>query len=713
MDQETIENHIKSLGKRDFDALAAVVLARFFNLTAIDVDGKGDGGSDYRTFKDDQGNRTLAIQRTVQDAQWEAKAFADAKKANEQLGAFRYFFLTSRAHESTTFRALENRISAELRIPAICLGATELAGIILQQGLLREFAEAIGLPLDITVQDRPDSAEILLHAYIALGSDRSDLKEEVYDDTLVLALHGSAGGLDRESLVKHAAELLGASPMVEERLVGRVDSLLTRGIIRKATATAFALDEAKRLELAVADGVYQRELGSMASAQAQVLHDLCGLEWEAGQSATAATALARWFIQRQLLAAEHASVAVTRMGLSRTIGDPKQDLRNLLDSAGVPVGKLGAVLDEFVRLASDTPLVKKLARAVTYVAAEGTDLLRASRVLGASSWSEVIATLDASVAIPYVCASLFCPTQGRFSRGATACVQLLQKASTGLVIPWVYINEISAHLLRALNYPEVDEFSESLEHSQNGFVAYYYQLKAARQPVPASLRDFVGQFAKSAMRTRPTSQEAVRSVMADIQPLLHHYGVDFDDISKVPEHFRKEVETSYVFRMKELGRTKSQTLVEHDVQVLSHMRRAISERAEIRMCLTWDAAMIAVGRELGDCGWVVSPHEASDVVQSRVRVSESQLSALAHSLARVRERPSEFGARIVDRVVQLASEQLQDWQFRERLTRFYNDSLKKIDLTSESYSDVDREIDAFLASEGLPIQPTDLEPAEE
>jgi hypothetical protein len=292
-------------------------------------------------------------------------------------------------------------------------------------------------------------------------------------------------------------------------------------------------------------------------------------------------------------------------------------------------------------------------------------------------------------------------------------MRLLKQASTRLVIPWVYINEVSSHLVRALNYPEVPEFTESLEHSRNGFVAYYHQLKATGQPIPPTFREFVGHIAKSALRQRPTSQEAVRSVMADVQPLLNRYGLKFDDISKVPEHFRKDVETSYVFRMSQLGRTKSQNLIEHDVQVISHARRAISERGEIRMCLTWDAAMIAVGQEIGDCGWIVSPHEASDVIQTRLRVSESQLSALAHSLARVRERPSEFGARIIDRVVQLAGEQLQDWQFRDRLTRFYNESLGRIDLTSPSYSDVDREIDAFLTSEGISIQPTDLEAGEE
>jgi hypothetical protein len=709
MDQETIENYIKHLGKRDFDAAVSIILSRFFNLTAIDVDGKGDGRSDYRVFSDSQSSRTIAIQRTVQHAQWETKAFDDAKKAVEELGARRYFFLTSRAHESTALLAVENRITAELKIPAKCLGATELAGIIVQYGLLREFAGAIGLPLDISIRDRPDCSEILLHAYIALGSDRSDLRQEVYDDTLLLALHLAQGDSDRHTLISNASDLLGESASVKERLSGRVDSLLSRGLIRKTTTGALALDEAKRLELTIADGVYQRELEQLASAQAQTLHDFCGLEWDAGQSATAATFLARWFIQRQLVAAEHASLPLTRMGLSRVLGDPEQELRNLLLSGGVPPAKLMAVIDEFVLLASEAPLVMKLTRAVTYVATEGSDLLRASRVLGAASWSQVIVTLDASVAIPYLCASLFCPTLGRFSRGCTECIRLLRQASANLVIPWVYINEVAAHLLKALDYPDVPEFEGALKHSHNGFVAHYYQLKASGQPAPGSLREFVVQFSRSVQRPRATRQDSIRAAMAEIQPLLAYYDVNFDDISRVPAHFRKDVETTYDFRMRDLGRTKSQTLVEHDVHVMSHARRAISEWQQVRMCLTWDAAMIAVGQELGDCGWIVSPHEASDIVQARVNLSGAKLTALAHSLARVRERPSEVAARIVDRVVHLASEHLQDWQFRERLKQFYQDAQKRVDLTSQSYVDIDREIDEFLQSEGVPIQADELE----
>lgn len=138
----------------------------------------------------------------------------------------------------------------------------------------------------------------------------------------------------------------------------------------------------------------------------------------------------------------------------------------------------------------------------------------------------------------------------------------------------------------------------------------------------------------------------------------------------------------------------------------------ITEKSEVRMCLSWDAVMIAVGKGRGDCGWIVSPHEAADVIQSRLRISDTKLTALAHSLARTRELPSEKGARIIDRVVQLASEKLQDWQFRQKLASFHRQALQRIDLNSPSYTDVDQEIDGFLEHEGVEKLPIDLEIAE-
>jgi hypothetical protein len=715
MDPDTIEYHIKHLGKRDFDAVARMILVEFFGLTAIDVDGAGDGGADMLPFADCFSNRiwaSLAIQMTVQEKQLEKKVLGDASKAKTQLGAQRFFFLTARAHQSTTLRNLENIISSRYNMSATCLGAKEIAGTIVERKLLRQFAEAIGLQMNVSVSNRPDRGEILLHAYVALSADRLDLKNEVYDDSILIALHEAGVAMSRSNVVLKAAEFLGVGAGTQFRLASRIDSLLARRHIHAAGAGLVSLSDDMKLQLQTADGIYVKELNLLAYAQSQILKDICNIDWNDSQCEIAASLLARWFVQRQLMTAEHTSVALANTGLSRTLGDPNSDLKQLLLEAGVPPRHMSNVFDQLVNVAAGTSLIKKLTKALTFVATEGQDPLKASRVLGASHWGEVITTLDASVAIPYLCASLFSPTLGRFSSGANECIGLLKGQGTPLVIPRVYVNEVAAHLHRAMRYPEATEFDASLEYSENGFVAHYYQMKASGKDVPPTLREFISVFSKAVLHPKATPQETTRAIMADVQPLLSEYGVQYDDISNVPPTFRDDVEKTYTFKLNEMHRTKPQILIDHDVQVLSHARRARSQDSQIRMCLTWDAVMIAVGRELEDCGWIVSPHEAADIIQARLKISGTKLTALTHSLARARERPSEIGARIIDRIVQLAGEQLQDWQFRKKVETFYREALDRIDLSSETYNQVDSEIERFLRVEGITAVSSDVDAGE-
>jgi hypothetical protein len=713
MDQDTIENFVKNLGKRDFDAVARLILTEFFGFKAIDVDGAGDAGGDMLSFADQMSNKvwaSTATQKTVQYREWKKKALEDAEKAKSKLHAYRFVFLTSRAHQSSTFREVESEIAAVYGMPAICLGATEISGIIEERGLHAKFFDAIGKNVTFSISERPDRAEIMLHAYVALGSDRASLKDEVFDDSLLLALYESGSLLGRGDLVIAATEILGGLESTKEHIDRRVDSLLAKGVIRRSENGRLGLSEAITSQIGVANGIYASELEGLAAAQSQILRDICNIEWDSRQCQSAATLLARWFMQRQLVTAEHASVPLAKTGIARSLGDPESDLRDLLSAAGVTGGKLKIVVEQFVEVASISPLVKKLNRAVTYVATQGQDVLKASRVLGAANWSEVITTLDASVAIPLLCSKLFAPTSGRFSHGANECISSLSKLGSPIVIPWVYLNEVAAHLLRALHYPEKLDIQDSMCHSQNGFVAHYYQLKANGIPSPNSLRDFIAVFSKAAVST--LQNQSTASVMAELQPLFASYGIAFDDISKVPQKYRDQVEIAYSLKLEDLKRKKPFLLVDHDVQVIAHMRRSRSERNQIRMCLTWDAVMIGVGRELEDCGWIVSPHEASDVVQTRHRIDGAKLNAIAHGLARIRERPSEIGARIIDRVVQLAFDKLQDWQFQQRLEGFYREALGRIDLNSDTYTEVDNEINEFLRSEGIETAVTDLDGGE-
>lgn len=189
MDSATITNLIKNLGRSDFRNVVKLVLTRVLNLTVINVDGPRDGGSDWRAFEDAGDGRVIAFQDTTQKRNWEQKAFEDAEKAVRDLGAKRYFFLTTNDATNTKLRKIENSIFAELQIPATCLGAGDIAGFIADKGLETDFLDAIGAPLARGMGNRPDMHEMCLHAYLTLGSETHELKNTVYDDTVFLLLH--------------------------------------------------------------------------------------------------------------------------------------------------------------------------------------------------------------------------------------------------------------------------------------------------------------------------------------------------------------------------------------------------------------------------------------------------------------------------------------------------------------------------------------------
>ena len=226
MEQATIAKHIISLGKRDFDAVVTLVLSQVFKLDAVDVDGAGDAGADMRCFatkREQLAWASTAIQKTVTNHSWRRKALEDAGKSVEQLGATQFFFLTSRGHHAGDLRTLESEIQTEYGIGATCLGANEIAGLIHDHDLIRDFAEAIELPLDVPVQRRPDRQEMLLHAFAALSDERKALQIGVFDDALLVTAFESGTRLSRDLLVEQAADLMGLSRGSRDSLDKRID----------------------------------------------------------------------------------------------------------------------------------------------------------------------------------------------------------------------------------------------------------------------------------------------------------------------------------------------------------------------------------------------------------------------------------------------------------------------------------------------------------
>ena len=207
MDAATITNLIQSLGRLDFRRVLQLVLTRVLHFTVISVDGPGDGGSDWRALEDERHTRVIAFQDTTQKRGWENKAVEDARKAVRDLGARRYFFFTTNNATNITLREIESRIGTELGIPAICLGAKDIAEFITSYGLEGDFLDTIGAPAAAGTRGRPDAQEMCLHAYLTLGRDAHNLKNAVYDDTIFLVLYRE-GELTKDELVTKVIETL-------------------------------------------------------------------------------------------------------------------------------------------------------------------------------------------------------------------------------------------------------------------------------------------------------------------------------------------------------------------------------------------------------------------------------------------------------------------------------------------------------------------------
>ena len=115
MNQDTVERHIKNLGKTDFDAVIALVMEKVFHQKAVDVDGKGDGGLDLRFYENDYG-KSIGVQKTVQGENWEKKFYNDAQKAKSNFAITQFYFFTTLTHEQKKIHEYQEKILNELEI---------------------------------------------------------------------------------------------------------------------------------------------------------------------------------------------------------------------------------------------------------------------------------------------------------------------------------------------------------------------------------------------------------------------------------------------------------------------------------------------------------------------------------------------------------------------------------------------------------------------
>lgn len=710
MDQETFTNHIVNLSQAQFDIACKIVLQDIFHIKAANVDASGDGGSDFAAF-DSSGSRIrTAYQVTTQKTQLLQKGTADAKKAVENLKAQKFLFFTTVDIRGTKAVKLEKDIEAAAGIPTTVYGAGTIAGLLIDEGLLNKFLDEAGYPLPRGLAARPDFREMALHGLTVSSEDSRALRASAYDDAILFA--ASTAALAMAELVEKVIILFGYPPDRADPIAKRIGALFAKELLAKNTDGKIILSEKAKKDVVAREQVYTRELDDLSSVQTDLMHKEFGSRWTVHHSKDAALLIAHIYISSQTSIMQELRPSVALMPIFRIKDQTIDTLKSFLLKNGlVKPGEETKAARKLLELSSNHPLITKLVRASVYVSLEGRSALSVAKSLGAGRWTDYSVLIEPSVAIPFICDSLF---RGERSEDFAQSIRAVQRAKdlgTHVAMTYFYVNECAGHLLRARHYAGLKLNAEELRFSPNAFVANYHWMRKQGARVPEDFLEYLKIFSPAVATPRAPIKDWVRAIMTDIQSIITRNGIGYLESPHYTHAQCADFEKAYAFHLKKNGRNKPKHLIDHDVWALQVTQDRMVEKSEHWLILTYDRSMIEVGAEGVYKGWVTQPAHFLDLSEIYQPLSDAHYSNLIFKVASFSERTLSAGARILDKIIAYASREMQNWEFAREVEQFKQETLSKVDLSSsDAFAQVDAITDGFLADKGLkPKDPVDDE----
>ena len=704
MDIETLANHISGLGKRYLDNAGKIVLRDVFNLNAINVDGKGDGGTDFITFSNSGEQNKVGYQITTQKSDIKGKAYRDAKKAIEKLGIIRYYFITNYNLTETERIKLENDISNELGIQSLCFTPRHIAGLILECGLLNKFLDDSSYPLPRDFTPTFDYREMALHSYTILSEDATQMKSSIYDDTVMFVLSNNEK-LNEDEIVIKVQEFLSLNDSKIDTLRRRIGALFGKNKLRRNSDGRIELHQDARNEIDARKGIYEIELFSLSSAQIDLMINEFNCEWSIDDSKKVAIWIANATIADQIKNLKEAKATIVANPLFNSENNSIPKLKEFLcKEKSFQLKNADLAIEKLLDIASNHPLITKIARASMYLALEGANPISSAKALGANRWTDFNILIEPTVAIPYTCAQLY---KGAVNRNFDLSIHAVHQAiklGSRLFIPYFYLNECAGHLLRARKYDGLELNEAELAFSSNAFVANYFALKNQGVRVPSSFMDYLTSYSTNIKTERQDVKNWVRAIQTDIQSILERSGIQFIETPFYIPGDCKEFEMEYMHHLVALGMDKRPNLINHDIWGLQFTNDKMTN-GEHWIILTYDTSMISISKSDIYKGWITNPIKFLDFTESTKPLSESKLINLVHSFATFSEKTLSAGARIMDRVINYASPSMQNWEFKQEIETFKKEILNQINLDSPDYIiQVDKKTDEFLLNHGIELK---------
>ena len=701
MDLDTFANHITNLGKKDFDILCRIVLNDVLGLCAFSVDGKDDGGTDFIDICSDGSRTKVAYQLTTQKTDIERKAYKDAKKAINKLGVNRFFFLTTFNLSEAVSRKLELTIENELGIPTSVYPPKVLSEFIIQHNLVRKFFELTGVINGISQSKATiDYLEMALHTYTFLSDDARNLKSQMYDDTMLYILSDTDTGKKREDLVEETMSLLQLSESKKSILIGRIDSLMQKGFVKSAGAGFVVLSQDTAEEITLRKTLYNSEQSTFYSAQVDLLKEY-KVEWTLEDSKQSSVWIANDIIFQQISQLQSAGAEINSPLFKNIRKKGLDKLRTyLLTKKKVARIKMEEIVKKMVTMASSHPLIVKIVRASVYISLEGTRPLAAAKSLGVNSWEDMKLLVEPTVGIPHICSLQYKGKVNPYFDNAIYAIKRAKELGVKMFVPYNYMKECAGHLLLARRYDGIDLKPEEMQFSNNAFVANYYALKSQNLSMPSSFLEYLATFSTAIKTEHADKSDWIRAITTDIQSMFIQSGIEYLEIPIYENSEFADIKALYEKHLSKYYH-KSDYLIVNDVVALKCINERVLKGNEHWMILTYDNSLIKTSAESFNKAWINNPYNFLDMTELTKELPDSQFCALVHSFAQYSEQTLSIGARIIDRIIYYASDNMQEWQFKQELETLKNDLIKASVNKNMEY--VDSKTDEFLQKHGIVI----------
>ena len=339
-----------------------------------------------------------------------------------------------------------------------------------------------------------------------------------------------------------------------------------------------------------------------------------------------------------------------------------------------------------------------------YIALEGSNPLSAAQALGANNWKDFQVLLEPTVAIPYICSLLYDENVSKSYSNSIKSIRAAISMTSGVKIPYFYINECAGHLLSARKYDNLDLDPEEMEHSKNAFVANYFSLLNRNVKLPRTFMDYLATFSTAIKYERPDIKQWVRSIMTDLTSILMGGQIEQEILPFYEPDTLKDYESYYAFILDKRNKEKPSHLVRHDTMALKYVNDQVTNHDKHWIILSYDTILSEVGNRKHYNGWVCTPNKFLDMTSITKPLSETQMVSVIHNIASFSEKTLSVGAAIMDRIIQYTSADMKKWEFRQEIEKFKEEIKQSLSNDKEiDDNEIIRRTDNFLKTKGIAL----------